>query len=123
MKLKVNKDVFNDALYNIINEVFCPSADKVLHIKHYLDKNFVKQELDDIDANGYPTKDKTVMMLSASGQPIKTLKISDLLILLDDKFQMMFSEKNDRRKFLKQVIRDWYFNRISKNGLLSVNSI
>ena len=94
-----------------------------MHIKKYLDKNFIKQELDDIDENGYPTKDKTVMMLSTSGQPIKTLKISDLLMLLDDKFQMMISNKKDRIKFLKQVISDWYYNKISKNGLLSVNYI
>ena len=123
MKLKINEDVFNDALYCIINESFCPPAEKVLHIKKYLDKNFIKQELDDIDENGYPTKDKTVMMLSTSGQPIKTLKISDLLMLLDDKFQMMISNKKDRIKFLKQVISDWYYNKISKNGLLSVNYI
>lgn len=123
MKLKINEDVFNDALYCIINEAFCPPAEKVLHIKQYLDKNFIKQELDDIDENGYPTKDKTVMMLSISGQPIKTLKINDLLMLLDDKFQMMISNKKDRIKFLKQVISDWYYNKISKNGLLSVNYI
>lgn len=119
--IKVNESVLNEAMCRIMNEAFCPSADKVLHIKKYLDDNFSRQELDDIDTNGFPSKDKTVVMLSKEKQPIKTMKISDLLMLLDDKFQMMISDKNDRTKFLKQVISDWYYNNITKDGLLSVN--
>lgn len=121
--IKVNEDVLNEVMSDLLTEAFCPSADKVLHIKKYLDSNFAKQELDDIDTNGFPMKDKTVVMLSSDKQPIKTLKMSDLLLLLDDKFQMMVSDKSDRRKFLKQVIQDWYYSKISKNGLLSVNYV
>ena len=41
--------------------------------------------------------------------------------MLDDKFNSMVKDEKDSRKFLKQIIRDWFDNKISKQGLLSVN--
>lgn len=106
---------------DILTEVFCPSSEKVLIIKDYIDKNFARQLLDNIDDDGYPTKEKTVVMLSADKQPLKTLNMKEFLRLLDDRFIKMISDEKDRKKFLKQVIKDWYYNKIDKNGLLSVN--
>ena len=106
---------------NILQEAFYPNSDKVLLIKDFLDKNFAKQEIDSLDENGYPTKEKTVMLLSNNKQPLKTLSMKELLRFLDDKFQKMVSKKEDRRKFLKQVIKDWYFGNIKGNGILTVN--
>ena len=106
-----------------MEEAFYPTSDKVLAIKTYLDKNFAKQELDSLDNNGYPTKEKTVMLLSKEKQPLKTLNMKELLRLLDDKFHKMVSDDIDRKKFLKQVIRDWYKNNIKSNGILSVNHL
>ena len=106
---------------NILQEAFYPNSEKVLIIKDFLDKNFVKQEIDSLDENGYPTKEKTVMLVSNQKQPLKTLSMKELLRFLDDKFQKMVSKKEDRRKFLKQVIKDWYFGNIKGNGILSVN--
>ena len=56
-------------------------------------------------------------------QVVKTLQGDEMLLLLDDKFSKMIKDKDDRIKFLKQVLNDWYSNNISKNGLLSVNTI
>ena len=106
---------------NVLQEAFYPNSDKVLLIKDFLDKNFVRQELDSLDDNGYPTKEKTVVLLSNTKQPLKTLNMKELLRFLDDKFNKMVSKKEDRRKFLKQVIKDWYYNNIKGNGILSVN--
>ena len=106
---------------DLISEAFYPNADKVLFIKKYLDKNFQKQSLDDIDSNGYPCISPSVIMMSSNGQPLKTMQPSEFLVFLDDKFHKMISDEGDRKKFLKQVIKDWYYNKISKNGLLSVN--
>ena len=92
-------------------------------IKTYLDKNFAKQQLDSLDDNGYPTKEKTDVLLSNEKQPLKTLNMKELLRLLDDKFHYMVSDNVDRKKFLKQVIRDWYQNNIKNNGILSVNHL
>ncbi len=107
---------------DILLEAFYPKAEKVLVVKKYLDDNFARQDLDSIDDNGYPTKEKTVMWLSAQKQPLKTLNMKELLRLLDDKFNNMISDDKDRRKFLKQIIKDWYSNKI-KNGILSVNHL
>lgn len=106
---------------DLISEAFYPNADKVLLIKKYLDKNFQRQNLDDIDSNGYPCVSPSVIMMSSNGQPLKTMQPSEFLMFLDDKFHNMISDEGDRKKFLKQVIKDWYYNKISKNGLLSVN--
>lgn len=108
---------------DILEEAFYPTSDKVLAIKEYLDKNFAKQKLDSLDDNGYPTKENTVVLLSKEKQPLKTLNMKELLRLLDDKFHNMVSDNVDRKKFLKQVIRDWYQNNIKNNGILSVNHL
>lgn len=124
---RVNKTVIiteekeQDIINNILAETFYPTAEKVLLIKDYLDKNFSKQELDSLDDNGYPIKEKTVMLMSKDKQPLKTLNMKELLRLLDDKFHKMISNDEDRKKFLKQVITDWYANKIKNNGILSVN--
>lgn len=118
----IDEDKEQELIGNILNEVFYPTAEKVNLITNYLDKNFAKQLLDTLDDNGYPSKEKTVVLLSNEKQPLKTMNMKELLRLVDDKFQNIMSNKEDRRKFLKQIIKDWYFNKI-KNGILTVNFI
>lgn len=123
-KILINESQIRELkLSYIFESAFHPKADVVLEIKDYLDKNFARQELDDIDENGYPTKDKTVIWLSKEKQPLKTLTMRELLLVLDDKFQKRISDDEDRKKFLKQVIKDWYYKRIKSNGILSVNHL
>ena len=97
------------------------TTEKVLLVKDYLDKNFAKTESDDIGKDGYPVKIKTAVLLSNNGQPLKTFQARELLMMLDDKFQKMITKEDDRKKFFKQIIRDWFNNKISKEGILSVN--
>lgn len=118
----IKEDTRNNLMSNLLTEALSPDREKVLIVKKYLDNNFAKIESDDIDANGYPTKIKSVAMLSADKQQaLKPMQVSELLLLLDDKFASMIKDKADRRAFLKQVITDWYFGNISKEGVLSVN--
>ena len=119
----ITEETEQKLIADILEEAFYPTSDKVLAIKEYLDKNFAKQKLDSLDDNGYPTKENTVVMLSKEKQPLKTLNMKELLRLLDDKFHNMVSDNLDRKKFLKQVIRDWYQNNIKNNGILSVNHL
>ena len=119
----ITEETEQKLIADILAEAFYPTSDKVLAIKEYLDKNFAKQKLDSLDNNGYPTKENTVVMLSKEKQPLKTLSMKELLRLLDDKFHNMVSDNIDRKKFLKQVIRDWYHNKIKNNGILSVNHL
>lgn len=121
----ITEETEQKLIADILAEAFYPTSDKVLAIKTYLDKNFAKQELDSLDNNGYPTKEKTVVWLTKEKQPLKTLNMKELLRLLDDndEFRKMISDDIDRKKFLKQVIRDWYTNNIDRNGILSVNHL
>lgn len=121
---KINEELLNeDIVGDILQESFCPLSDMVLMVKKFLDKGFTRQLQDDIDSNGYPKKKCVVTMLSTDRQPLKTMSMRELLLMLDDKFNSMVKDENDRRNFLKQIIRDWFDNKISKQGLLSVNII
>lgn len=121
---KINEELLNeDIVGDILQESFCPLSDMVLMVKKFLDKGFTRQLQDDIDSNGYPKKKCVVMMLSTDKQPLKTMSMRELLLMLDDKFNSMVKDEKDRRNFLKQIIRDWFDNKISKQGLLSVNII
>jgi hypothetical protein len=121
---KINESILNeDIVGDILQESFYPISDMVLIVKKFLDKSFSRQLQDDIDSNGYPKKKCVVMMLSTDGQPLKSMSMRELLLMLDDKFNSMIKDEKDRRNFLKQIIRDWFYNKISKQGILSVNLI
>lgn len=122
MRVIIDENVEQNIINDLLTESFNPSAEKVLIIKDYLDKNFKKGSIEDIDSNGYPQKTNVINMVS-NGQVIKTIQPDEMLLLLDDKFSKIIQNKGDRKKFLKQVLIDWYTNNISKNGLLSVNTI
>ena len=119
-KIIINESTEKQLIKYFLTESFIPKADLVLRIKNYIDSNFERQMLDDI-ADGYPTKVPTVVMMSSDKQPLKTLQMSEFLMLLDDKFHNVIKNDEDRKKFLKQVIRDWYRKSISKNGILTKN--
>lgn len=54
---KINEDILNeDIVGDILQESFFPIADKVMVVKKFLDKSFMRQLQDDIDSNGYPKK-------------------------------------------------------------------
>ena len=106
---------------DIFESVFYPSANNVIKVQNYLNKNFKKTQNITLDINGYPKFENTVV-LSQKGIDLKTLDMKHLLRMLDDKFHEMIKDDNDRKKFLKQIIIDWYTNKI-KNGILTVNTI
>lgn len=120
--IKISENIEREAINTILAEALCPSSEKVLLIKDFIDKNFQRTMIDDIDENGYPKKDNMVNMV-CNGQPMKTMPLGELLLMLDDKFHGMIADDEDRKKFLKQIIIDWYSNKIGKNGVLSVNFI
>ncbi len=121
-KIVIDENTENKVINFFLSEAFIPKTDLVLQIKKYIDDNFARQMLDDIE-NGYPKKVSTVVMLSSDKQPLKTLQMSEFLMLLDDKFHTIIKDDEDRKKFLKQIIKDWFNNTISKNGILTKNYI
>lgn len=120
--VKIREDNEQFIIQDILKESYYPTGEKVLAIKRYLDGNFQRIQTDDIDEKGYPKKVNCVTLMSGN-QPIKPMSMGELLIMLDDKFMNMISDKDDRRKFLMQVIKDWYNNKIDRNGVLSVNFV
>lgn len=125
MKFIINENIEQTIINDLLVESFNPSAEKVLLVKDFLDKNFERKKdyLNDIGSDGYPIKKSVINMIS-NGQVLKTFESGDeMLMLLDDKFHNIIVDTEDRKKFLTQVLIDWYNNKITKNGLLSVNTI
>ena len=104
--------------YLILEKNYPIEPSKVLLVKDYLDKNFKKGNLAEFGANGLPVNTPVVGLLN-NGQVVKNLTAKQLFDVLEDEFRGMFSDKIQRSKFLVQVIKDWYANKISKEGLLS----
>jgi hypothetical protein len=106
-------------LEHLITERTYPiEPNKVLLVKKYLDTNFKKGNIAQFGDNGMPTNTPVVGMLNR-GEVVKNLTASQLFDVLEDEFRGLFSDKIQRSKFLAQVIKDWYADKISKEGLLS----
>ena len=122
-RILINEEQANSVMDYIVSESFIPSAEKTLLVKDYLDRYFIRRTIDDLDANGYPKKTPVAIMVSVDKQPLRTLQMEELLLLLVDKFNGMVKDEADLKAFMKQIIMDWFQNRISKSGILSVNHV
>lgn len=103
------------------------SPEKVLIVKKYLDDNF-SHDPDDfketMGADGYIKRIPITFMKSATtGKKLKPMFDTDLLELLCNKFANMFTIEDEKMKFLGQVMKDWYDNKIGLYGSLSVNHL
>lgn len=106
----------------ILESAFYPNVQQVLNIEDFLNRNFRPKQLLTINnETGYSDFDNVVVMVK-NGVELETLNGKQLLRMLDDKFNNTVKDDADRRKFLKQVIDDWYNGRI-RNGILSVNHL
>lgn len=94
---------------------------KVLAVKKYLDETFVRGSMPIIGEDGYPKTLYIVGMKGTDGKVLKNMTAKQLFFLLQDKFNKIYQEPKQRNKFLKQVMKDWYNRKITKEGLLSVN--
>lgn len=99
------------------------NPEKVLIVKRFLDNNFQKGSAESLGANGLPCKVNIVGLKSSNGEILRNLQIEELHDLLIDQFKNMFFDRDERDCFLKQVMNDWFNNKISVHGMLSVNSI
>lgn len=94
---------------------------KVLVVKKFLDDGFVRGSMQTIGSDGYPKTPAVIGMKLNDGSVGKNMTPQQLLDLLLDRFQKIYGDRDRRRAFLIQVIKDWYFKKITDNGLLSVN--
>ena len=97
--------------------------DKVLVVKKFLDNNFKKGFIERIGADGMPEKVRIVSMFASNGEPLKSLYQEDLQDLLIEKFKNIYLDKMARELFIKQIVNDWFDDKIGVFGNLSVNSL
>ena len=103
-----------------INEIYGGWGEKVKAVKDYLDKHFSRANSTIMGQNGRPENKQIVAWLDDYKQVVKTLTDVQLFYIVQDEFKNILSDKDERDKFLKQVIKDWYNHKITKNNSLSV---
>lgn len=104
----------------VIEEMFGGWGEKVKAVKDYLDKNFSRAISTIIGDDGKPKIQQVVAWLDDYKQIVKTITDVQLFYIIQDQFKNILSDKEERDKFLKQLIKDWYNHKISKNNSLSV---
>lgn len=111
----------NQLIGNIFESVFYPRAEQVIEVEEFLNKYFKPKKTPTINTDGYADLQKDFVMYE-DGVELQTFTPAKLLRMLDDKFHHRIKDDDDRKRFLKQVITDWYNGKI-KNGILSVNKV
>ena len=120
---KLNEEIFQMPVDKKMNKPYCINPEKVNIVKNFLDKNFQKGNIENIGNNGLPQKIRIAAMMSSTGEVLRNLLDSELQDLLIDKFKNMFLDTKERELFMKQVVDDWFNNKITPLGLLSVNKL
>lgn len=122
-KIILSESGNNELIKQYIIESFTPDVEKTLLIKQFLDKNFIKKKEFDIGSDGLPVKKTVIYIVDADKNPINTISNDDLFYMLQDKFLSIYKNEKERDSFIKQVLNDWYSNKLSNYGTLSVNGI
>lgn len=106
-------------LKSVLDEEYGGWSDKVKTVKDYLDQHFSRASATLIGDDGKPENKEVVAWLDDNKQIVKTLTDVQLFYVIQDEFKNIISDKEARDNFLKQVIKDWYSHKISKNNTLS----
>lgn len=104
----------------VIEEMFGGWGEKVKAVKDYLDKNFSRAAATIIGKDGKPQIQQVVAWLDDYKQVVKTLTDVQLFYIIQDQFKKILPNREERDKFIIQVLKDWYNHKISKNYSLSV---
>ena len=110
----------------MLNEakVYSVEPGKVLLVKEYLDKNFVHATYETTGPDGkLQVAQIGVCKSPTNGKPNEEFRKfpKQMFQELEEEFKDMYTDKVQRTKFLQQVLRDWFADKITKEGLLSVN--
>ena len=118
MKLKqYNKQLNEEFRKEVLRESY---SDKVSVIQSFLDKNFIRAKYTGEDDNGILVNIPIVIQMDENGQPSKkSLTDQQLFYLLQNKFKMILPKEHGRDKFIIQVLKDWYSQKITKYGTLT----
>lgn len=123
LKESEGKEVQQMPVDKKVNKPYTINPDKVLIVKKFLDNNFKKGSIEKIGSNGLREVIPIVSIMSSTGEPLKNLYKEDLLGMMIEQYKSMFLDKTERELFLKQVMEDWFNNKIGVFGTLSVNHL
>ena len=111
----ISQEIYKES---VMGNKYIINPDKVKIVKNFLDKNFIKVSESTIGEDGYSTTIPYVALKGTNGKPMKKMTDKQLFIMLKDKFPKIYSNKEQRNKFLKIVLKKWYYNEITNNGII-----
>ena len=120
MKIIINEKQEERLINTALNEAYLGLGDKVGEVVKYLDKNFARAQMTEMGEDGRPFCKGVVAWLNDYKQVVTTLTDVQLFYVIQDQFKNIMSDKQERDEFLKHVIKDWYYHKISKYNSLSV---
>lgn len=120
MKIIIGEHQEQVLINTAINEMYGGLDSAVGEVVKYLDQHFARAKSTVMGRDGRPKTEHVVAWLDDYKQVVKTLTDVQLFYVIQDQFKNIFGDPNERDKFLKQVIKDWYNHKISKNNSLSV---
>lgn len=121
MKLIINEKQEQFLIGMMLNEekVYPVEPEKVLVIKKYLDKNFIRGNYSNINANGDIENTPIAGMKNQmTGKVEINMYKSQVFDKVEAEFKNIYDDKVRRTKFLKTVLDYWFKDKISPNGLL-----
>lgn len=121
MKLIINEKQEQFLIGMMLNEekVYPVEPEKVLVVKKYLDKNFIRGNYSNINANGDIENAPIAGMKNPkTGKVEVNMYKSQVFDKVEAEHKNIYADKVRRTKFLKTVLDYWFKDKISPNGLL-----
>ena len=121
MKLIITEKQEQFLIGTLLNEekTYPVEPDKVLVVKKYLDKNFIRGNYSNINANGDIENSPVAGMKNQkTGKVEVNLYKSQVFDKIEAEFKNIYEDKVKRTKFLKTVLDYWFKDKITPQGLL-----
>ena len=115
-KLIITEDGLGTIRKSLIQESY---SDKVILVKKFLDGNFMRKNQLKMNDDGTIGNLGVFVQITNSIPTEMELKAEDVFDILQNKFTKILTDEKKRDRFLIRIIRDWYDNKISKEGCLS----
>ena len=119
-KIIINENAEKKIVELLLNESM-GYANKVKIIKNFLDANFFKADYDEFNSEECKNLSSPLVIPknTKKGASEKSFTLEQLYYMLQYKYQNIISNKEERNKFIWNVINDWYYNKITNNNNLS----
>lgn len=105
-------------LKKCLAESYFIECNKVKIVKNFLDKTFIKGALPSIGEDGYGKAIPIVAMKIPFSDEPKNMTATQAFYLLQDKYNKIYSDPKQRDSFLKKVLINWYYDKITPEGMI-----